>query len=103
MDPNKTNQTIPQNTTPTQPEVTQTSDLPESSNSKKILIIVFVLALLIVVSGALIFLRNKGVGEVAKTPTEAQSNFDDLQKEADSADVGSDQDLKEIDSDLNSL
>ena len=76
---------------------------PSAGSSKKIYAVAGILVALIIVAGGLIYLRNQQQIGVAPLPAATVNAFEDLQKEADSADVGSDTDMNEVDTDLNSL
>lgn len=99
--------TLPPQTTPqpaVQPEVTQVDPPSSNGGSKKAMIIVSVLLGLVVLAGALVYMRNqKQVTISAPEPTTVNA-FDDLKKDLNSTDDGSsDADMKDVDSDLNSL
>lgn len=74
-----------------------------SGPAKKIFAVAGILVTLIIVAGGLIYLRNQKQAGVAPLPGTTVNAFEDLQKEAESADVGSDNDMTDLDKDLNSL
>ncbi|OGE38997.1 hypothetical protein A3F00_01785 [Candidatus Daviesbacteria bacterium RIFCSPHIGHO2_12_FULL_37_11] len=84
--------------TPLQPNTSS------SGNSRKILIVISILAVLTLVAGGLIYFRGNLKFNKSQTAQTVQNAFDDLKTDLEATDVGaSEDDLSSFDKDLNSL